>query len=134
MAAMNRATLAYLAVFVGVCGHASSEFFAVLSGVAGPEASVWRYTIGSAGLLAAALIWPSSRDLLTPLKAHFGRLLWLSVVGFTLAYLAFHWSLDFATAVQVGTLVTTIPIFVGIANLVINRVPFTTPKIVIGAL
>lgn len=27
---------AYLAVFVGVCGHASSEFFAKLTGVAGP--------------------------------------------------------------------------------------------------
>ncbi len=133
MAAANRATLAYLAVFIGVCGHASSEFFAVLSGVAGPEASVWRYTIGSAGLLVAALLWPGSRDLLTPLKAHFWRLIWLSIVGFTLAYLAFHWSLDFATAVQVGTLVTTIPIFVGIANLAINRVAFPTPKLIIGA-
>ncbi|MCB9946530.1 MAG: DMT family transporter [Rhodospirillaceae bacterium] len=129
---MDRARLAYLAVFLGVCGHASSEFFAVLSGVRGPEVSVWRYTIGSIGLIAAALIWPKSRDLWTPLKAHFPRLLWLSVVGFTLAYLAFHWSLDFATAVQVGTLVTTIPIFVGVANLVINRVAFTTPKIVTG--
>ena len=132
MAGMDRATLAYLAVFIGVCGHASSEFFAVLSGVAGPEASVWRYTIGSAGLLLAAMIWPASRDLLTPLKAHFWRLVGLAIVGFTLAYLAFHWSLDFATAVQVGTLVTTIPIFVGIANLVINRVPFPTPKIIIA--
>ncbi len=132
MAGLDRATLAYIAVFIGVCGHASSEFFAVLSGVAGPEVSVWRYTIGSAGLIAAALIWPASRDLWTPLKAHFWRLLWLSIVGFTLAYLAFHWSLDFATAVQVGTLVTTIPIFVGVANLVINKVAFTTPKIITG--
>lgn len=33
-------TLAYLAVFVGVTGHASSEVFAVLSGVAGLEVSV----------------------------------------------------------------------------------------------
>ena len=129
----SRATLAYLAVFIGVCGHASSEFFSVLSGVAGPEVSVWRYTIGSAGLLVAALVWPTTRDLLTPLRRHPLSLLWLSVVGFTLAYLAFHWSLDFATAVQVGTLVTTIPIFVGLANLVINRVAFTTPKLITGA-
>ena len=28
---------AYLAVFVGVLGHASSEFFAALSGISGPE-------------------------------------------------------------------------------------------------
>ena len=34
---------AYPAVFIGVCGHASSEFFAKLTAVAGPEVSVWRY-------------------------------------------------------------------------------------------
>lgn len=129
---LNRATLAYLAVLVGVCGHASSEFFSILSGVQGPETSVWRYTIGSAGLLAAALIWPASRNLWEPLRAHPLKLAWLSVVGFTLAYLAFHWSLDFATAVQVGTLVTTVPLFVGFANLIINKVAITTPKIVSG--
>ena len=28
---------AYLAAFVGVCGHASSEFFAVLSAISGPD-------------------------------------------------------------------------------------------------
>jgi drug/metabolite transporter (DMT)-like permease len=129
----NRSNLAYLVVFVGVCGHASSEFFAVLSGVAGPEASVWRYLIGSAGLLVAALSMKGTRDLITPLREDGGRLLWLSLVGVSLAYLAFHWSLDFATIVQVGTLVTTIPIFVGLVNLVINRVPFPVPKIISGA-
>lgn len=129
---IDRAALAYGAVLLGVCGHASSEFFSILSGVAGPEASVWRYTIGSAGLLLAALVWPKSRDLLTPIRAHPLKILWLSIVGFTLAYLAFHWSLDFATAIQVGTLVTTIPLFVGFANLVINRVPVTVPKIITG--
>ncbi len=129
----DRSNLAYLVVFVGVCGHASSEFFAVLSGVAGPEVSVWRYLIGAAGLLVAALSRKSTRDLITPLKEDGGRLLWLSLWGVSLAYLAFHWALDFATVVQVGTLVTTIPVFVGLANLVINRVPFTVPKIVMGA-
>jgi len=128
----RRAGLAYLAVLLGVCGHASSEFFAVLSGVAGPETSVWRYMIGSAGLLIAALCMPSARDLLTPLREDGLRILWLSMIGFSLAYLAFHWSLDFATVVQVGTLVTTIPIFVGLANLAINRVSFTAPKVQSG--
>jgi drug/metabolite transporter (DMT)-like permease len=133
MSTRNRSGLAYLIVLAGVAGHASSEFFAVLSGVAGPEASVWRYLIGSAGLLAAALSRKSTRDLITPLKEEGWRLLWLSVVGVSFAYLAFHWALDFATALQVATLVTTIPIFVGLANLVINRVPFTAPKILMAA-
>ncbi len=128
----SRSDLAYLIVFLGVCGHASSEFFAVLSGVAGPEVSVWRYLIGSAGLLVAALSMKSTRDLITPLREDGWRLLWLSLVGVSLAYLAFHWALDFASVVQVGTLVTTIPIFVGLVNLVINRVPFTVPKIISG--
>jgi hypothetical protein len=35
--------VAYLAVFLGVVGHASSEFFAVLTGISGPELSVWRF-------------------------------------------------------------------------------------------
>jgi len=133
MSAKNRSDLAYLIVLAGVAGHASSEFFALLSGVAGPEVSVWRYLIGSAGLLAAALSRKSTRDLITPLKEDGWRLLWLSIVGVSFAYLAFHWALDFATAVQVGTVVTTIPIFVGLANLVINRVPLTVPKIVMAA-
>jgi len=128
----RHAGFAYLAVLLGVCGHASSEFFAVLSGVAGPETSVWRYMIGSAGLLIAALCMPASRDLLTPLREDGPRIFVLSIIGFSLAYLAFHWSLDFATVVQVGTLVTTIPIFVGLANLAVNRVPFTAPKVLSG--
>jgi len=128
----RHAGFAYLAVLLGVCGHASSEFFAVLSGVAGPETSVWRYMIGSAGLLIAALCMPASRDLLTPLREDGPRIFVLSIIGFSLAYLAFHWSLDFATVVQVGTLVTTIPIFVALANLAVNRVPFTAPKVLSG--
>ncbi len=39
----NAVLWAYLCVFIGVCGHASSEFFAVLSGIKGAEVSVWRY-------------------------------------------------------------------------------------------
>ncbi len=124
--------LAYIAVFIGVCGHASSEFFAVLSGVKGPEASVWRYVIGAAGLVIWALLTPGSRDLLAPLRAEPIRFILLSLIGVTGAYLAFHWALDFASVVQVATLVTTIPIFVGLSNLLINGIPLSTVKIVTG--
>ena len=54
------ASVAYLAVFMGVCGHASSEFVSVLSGVAGPELSVWRFLLGGFGLVILALIFPST--------------------------------------------------------------------------
>lgn len=128
----DRSELAYAVVLVAVCGHASTEFFAVLSGVAGPETSVWRFMIGSAGLIATALIFKRSRDLLTPLREQGWRLIWLSLIGITAAYLAFHWALDFATVVQVATLVTTIPIFVGLANLVVNRAPFPVPRMISG--
>lgn len=128
------ANWAYLAVFIGVCGHASSEFFAVLSGVSGPEVSVWRYGIGALGLLVWSLLRADSRDLWTPLKEEWRTLLPLSFVGVSITYLAFHWALDFASVIQVATLVTTIPIFVGLSNLVINRVPLSTVKILTGAL
>ena len=60
------AWVAYLAVFLSVCGHASSEFFSVLSGIKGPELSVWRFLLGSFGLVMLALIFPASRNLLKP--------------------------------------------------------------------
>ena len=123
---------AYALVFIGVCGHASSEFFAVLSGVAGPEVSVWRYLLGGAGLILVAMAFPDSRNLLEPLRRDGFKILWLSLMGVSLSYLAFHWALDYATIVQVGTLVTTIPIFVGLSNLVINRQPISAPKLISG--
>jgi len=126
------ASLAYLAVFLGVCGHASTEFVAVLSGVSGPELSVWRFVLGGLGLVLLSLLFPSSRDLAAPFRTHGMRLVWLSILGITLGYLLFHWSLDFATVPQVATVVTTIPIFVGLANLAINRQPFTGAKIISG--
>ena len=128
---MNPA-LAYAMVFLAVTGHASSEFFAVLSGVKGAEVSVWRYMLGAAGLIAVALALPATRDLWTPFKREWKRLLPLSFVGITLAYLAFHWALDYATIVQVGTMVTTIPIFVGLLNLIANKVPIGGAKMVSG--
>jgi len=126
------ATVAYLAVFLGVTGHASSEFVSVLSGIGGPELSVWRFLLGGVGLLFLALIFPSSRDLSAPFKTHGFRLVWLSILGISIGYLLFHWSLDFATVPQVATLVTTIPIFVGLVNLWINKQPFSAAKIISG--
>jgi drug/metabolite transporter (DMT)-like permease len=125
---------AYLAVLVGVCGHASSEFFAKLTEVAGPEVSVWRYMIGAAGLLVWSLSRADSRDLLSPLREDWRTLVPLALLGVSLAYLLFHWALDFASVMQVATLVTTIPIFVGLGNLVVNRTPISAVKIVTGGL
>ena len=127
------ARLAYLAVFVGVLGHASSEFFAVLSGISGPEVSVWRYLFGGAGLIAVALVLEGPRRLLEPLSSHAWPLIGTSLIGVSGAYLAFHWALDFASVIQVATLVTTIPIFVGLANLVANRLPISGLKMATGA-
>jgi drug/metabolite transporter (DMT)-like permease len=114
------ARLAYLAVLVGVCGHASSEFFAVLSGVSGPEVSVWRYLIGGFGLVVAGLLIAGPRALAKPIAEDGAALALWSLVGVSAAYLAFHWALDFATVIQVATLTTTIPIFIGLANLIAN--------------
>lgn len=123
---------AYLAVFIGVCGHASSEFFAVITGITGPEVSVWRYLIGGAGLVLWALLQPGTRDLVTPLRVEGWRLLGLSVVGVSLAYLAFHWALDYASVIQVATFVTTMPIWVGLINRWITGEPFTLVKVITG--
>ena len=127
------ARFAYLAVFIGVLGHASSEFFAVYSGVAGPEVSVWRFLIGGAGLVLVAALIPGARNMAAPLRSHGPALVWYSLVGVSGAYLAFHWALDFASVIQVATLVTTIPIFIGLANLIINRQRLTAVKIATGA-
>jgi drug/metabolite transporter (DMT)-like permease len=123
---------AYLAAFVGVCGHASSEFFAVLSAISGPEVSVWRYLLGGLGLVLWALTRADSRDMLTPLREEGGRIVVLAIIGVSVTYLAFHWALDFATVIQVATVVTTIPIFVAFANRVVNGVAITPVKLVTG--
>jgi drug/metabolite transporter (DMT)-like permease len=125
---------AYPAVMIGVAGHASSEFFAKLSGVAGPETSVWRYLLGGFGLILWALWDRDSRDLITPLRQEGLRILWLSIMGVTVTYLFFHWALDYATVIQVATVTTTIPIFVGLANWVLNGVHPGAVKMVTGFL
>ena len=124
--------IAYLAVFIGVLGHSSAEFFAVLSGISGPELSVWRFVLGGGGLVFVALILPESRDLFTPLRTHGKLIIPISLLGITCGYLFFHWSLDFASVPQVATIVTAAPMFVGLINFVVNKEPFGTAKIVSG--
>jgi len=126
------AWLAYLAVFIGTIGHASSEFVAVYSGIKGPEVSVWRFIIGGFGLFVACMLIPSARDLMTPLREDWKRIVPLALAGMTMAQFVFHWSLDFATIVQVATIVTTMPILVVLMNWLIYRVPITAPKVVSG--
>ena len=124
--------LAYLAVFLGVVGHASSEFVAVITNIRGPELSVWRFLLGGLGLVGLALILPSSRNLIEPFRTVGHRLVWLSILGVTIGYLLFHWSLDYATVPQVATMVTTIPIFVGLVNMYFNKQAFSGIKLLTG--
>ena len=77
-------TLANLAVLLGVIGHASSEFVAVLTQIKGPELSVWSFLLVSHGLIGLALIFPSSRNLLEPFKTVGFRLVWLSTMGLSI--------------------------------------------------
>jgi len=130
------AWVAYAAVFLGVIGHASSEFVAKVisqnSDINGPEISVWRFFLGGIGLVGVALALKSSRDLVTPLKVDGPILVAFSAFGVALAYLFFHWSLDYASVPQVATVVTTAPIFVGLINAAVNKVALSTAKIVSG--
>lgn len=130
----KRSTLywAYTMVLLGVCGHASSEFVAKLTGMFGPELTVWRFMIGGLGLITVSLIWPSSRNLYAPLRHDGIPIVALSLLGMALAQLFFHWALDYATVIQVATLVTTMPIMVVAVNRVVNKVAITAPKIVSG--
>jgi drug/metabolite transporter (DMT)-like permease len=124
---------AYVAAFLGVVGHATSEFFVKLSGLAGPEVSVWRFMIGGGALVLVSLATRGSRDLVTPLLRDPVPIVGLSILGMALAQFLFHWALDFASVVQVATMVTAIPIFVVFVARVINKTPVTTPKMISGA-
>lgn len=131
---MKRSALywAYLMLLAGVCGHASSEFVAKLTGVVGPELTVWRFMIGGIGLVTVSLVWPSSRNLFEPLRRDGLVIVALSILGMTAAQLLFHWALDYATVIQVATLVTTMPIIVVVVNRIVNKVPISTPKLISG--
>lgn len=124
--------LAYVAIMLGVFGHATSEFVAVQTGVVGPEQSVWRFMLGGLGLVVVALAFRDSRDLITPLRERPVRIVLLSVFGMTLAQFMFHVSLDFASVTQVATLVTITPIMVVVFNWLFLKGPISTPKIISG--
>lgn len=101
--------------------------------MSGPEVSSWRFLLGGTGLLLIAIVVAGPDAVLKIWRAEWKMLLPLSIAGVTIAYLLFHWALDYATIVQVATLVTTIPIFVGIANQAINRQPVSAVKWLTGA-
>ncbi|MDH3658618.1 MAG: DMT family transporter [Alphaproteobacteria bacterium] len=124
--------IAYVACLIGVFGHASSEFVAKVAATPGPEFSVWRFLIGGACLVVVTQFWPGARDLITPLKENGLRILLLSCLGMALGQLIFHWALDFASVVQVATIVTGIPIAVVVVDRLINGTPMTAPKVVSG--
>ena len=124
--------IAYIAAFLGVCGHASSEFFVKLSGISGVEVSVWRFGIGGLALLILSVINPSSRNLVSPLKQKFLPIVTLSVFGMAFGQFLFHWALDFASVVQVATMVTIMPIGVVFVARVVEGTIITPPKVISG--
>ena len=124
--------LAYISAFLGVCGHASSEFFVKLSGISGVEVSVWRFGLGGLALLLLCLSIPSSRNLIEPLKKSSFPIVLLSVFGMAFGQFLFHWALDFATVVQVATMVTIMPIGVVFVARIVEKTKITPPKIISG--
>ena len=124
--------LAYISAFLGVCGHASSEFFVKLSGISGVEVSVWRFGLGGLALLFLCLSIPSSRNLINPLKKSPFPIVLLSVFGMAFGQFLFHWALDFATVVQVATMVTIMPIGVVFVARIVEKTKITPPKIISG--
>lgn len=94
--------LAYISALLGVCGHASSEFFVKLSGISGVEVSVWRFGLGGLALLFLCIFIPNSRNLIEPLRKSPFPIILLSIFGMAFGQFLFHWALDFATVVQVA--------------------------------
>ena len=127
-----RGLLAYIACFIGVIGHASSEFVAKIADTPGPEFSVWRFMIGGVLLMALTQIWPGARDIWTPLRRDGVKIVFLSAVIMAFSQLIFHWALDFTSVVQVATVVTAIPIFYVITDWLVNGTPLTKPKMISG--
>ncbi|MEM7237563.1 MAG: DMT family transporter [Pseudomonadota bacterium] len=127
-----RPWLAYLLCFIGVCGHASSEFVARIADIPGPEFTVWRFMIGGSCLVILSQVWPGASNLWAPIRENGPRIIALSCLGMTLGQLFFHWGLDFTSVVQVATMVTTMPIFVVFVDRIVNGTPVTQPKLVSG--
>ncbi len=127
-----RGWIAYIACFIGVCGHASSEFVAKVAATPGPEFSVWRFMIGGTLLMVLTQFWPGARDIITPLRRDGLRIVLYSAVIMSLSQLIFHWSLDFTSVVQVATMVTAIPIFYVVTDRIVNGTRLTKPKMISG--
>ena len=81
---------AYSTAFLGVFGHATSEFFSVYSGLKGTEVWVWRFTIGEVALLMVALIQIESRNLLHTVFEKPFLVIPLAVFGMCTFQLVFH--------------------------------------------
>ena len=81
----TRPGVAYLAVFIGVLGHASSEFVAVLSGVSGPEVSSWRFLLGGTSLLLLVMAIMGPGAIIKIMHAEWQLLVPVSLAGVTLA-------------------------------------------------
>lgn len=123
---------AYIAAFLGVCGHASSEFVVKLTGLQGAEVSVWRFVLGGGALVLVSLAQKETRNLIEPIRKDFVPVVGLSIFGMAAGQFLFHWALDFASVVQVATLVTMMPIFVVFVARIVEGTPVTAPKIVSG--
>ena len=82
--------------------------------------------------MVVALIQIESRNLLHAFFEKPFLVFPLSVFGISMTQLVFHWSLDFASLVQVATIVTTMPILVLVVDRIINKSPVSAPKIAIG--
>ena len=124
--------LAYLAAFLGVCGHASSEFFVKLSGLSGAEVSVWRFMLGGAALVLVCLLRADSRDLLGPLRRDLLPIAALSILGMAFGQFLFHIALDYASVVQVATMITVMPIATVFVARVLQGTKVTPAKLVSG--
>ena len=64
---------------MGIIGHATSEFVAVLSATRRAEVSVWCFMIGGLSLLAVSLALKSTRNLIQPLRERGLQVVLLSV-------------------------------------------------------
>ena len=82
--------------------------------------------------MVVALIQKESRSLLQPVSEKPFLVIPLAVFGMSMAQLVFHWSLDFASVVQVATIVTTMPILVVVVDRIINKSLVSAPKMVSG--
>ena len=83
-------------------------------------------------LLILSMVNTNSRDLISPLKTDLLNIFILSVMGMSFGQLLFHWALDYASVVQVATMITIMPIIVVFVAKFVEGLKITPPKIVSG--